>query len=285
MFIKRIVLAVAALTITAGCVNNASATELFSNDRKLNSINADRSPLVSAAQRGDIKEGEKYVSMIGQKNYLNETATTMAAIHCKPDFLAWLLGISDKELRTKDRLHGRTALIAAANHGFDHFQNATRCVQMLLAEAGLKDNRGWTALMHAARSGNAESVNLLVPFELGMQTSNGETALRIACLAGNPECVRLLTEEMHIPNELNETPLELARRSNEESAKACVEILEAAEAENKRFKDSVKAEIIEARTAIEKLSTSIQQAPKDLQATIEDNALLLDFISSEANQK
>ena len=61
---------------------------------------------------------------------------------------------------------GQTALINAAENGH------TECVKLLLDfEAGMRDNRGETAMMKL--TGKGEIVSFLSPFEAGIADNNG----------------------------------------------------------------------------------------------------------------
>ncbi|XP_021371906.1 fibronectin type 3 and ankyrin repeat domains 1 protein-like [Mizuhopecten yessoensis] len=58
------------------------------------------------------------------------------------------------------------------------------------------DNLGFSALMQAARKGDAEMTELLVKFgaDVNLKNSSGKTALMLACFAGQKETVKLLRD-------------------------------------------------------------------------------------------
>ena len=64
-----------------------------------------------------------------------------------------------------------------------------KCVQKHIDEAGKKDDKGMTALMHAAQQGYDDIVQVLVEKEAGMNDKYGKTALRFAAYNGHLECV------------------------------------------------------------------------------------------------
>ncbi|EFO64236.1 Kinase, NEK [Giardia lamblia P15] len=84
---------------------------------------------------------------------------------------------------------GMTALMHAAQRGH------TQIVKMLAnKESGLKDETGMTALMHAALSGHAESVSILCKFEAGVTDKKGQLALSMALENGHLSIVKRLTK-------------------------------------------------------------------------------------------
>ena len=51
----------------------------------------------------------------------------------------------------------------------------------MLAEAGIKDKDGKTALMYASSTNNSDIVKVLAPFEIGIVDNNDNTALMLSC--------------------------------------------------------------------------------------------------------
>lgn len=110
-----------------------------------------------------------------------------------------------------------------------------RGVELLkTAEARLTTVDGETALMLAARSGQARAVEALAPLEGGLcvtalsSLQRGFTALHFAATGGHEECVRILlelTQEAYTRTFARKTAAEWARTYN---FPACAELIESA---------------------------------------------------------
>ena len=70
-----------------------------------------------------------------------------------------------------------------------------KCVQKHIDEAGKKDDKGMTALLHAAKQGYDDIVRVLAEKEAGMKDEDGWTALMFAAYNGHLECVKVLAGE------------------------------------------------------------------------------------------
>lgn len=81
--------------------------------------------------------------------------------------------------------NGRTALMRAANRGFEE------CVGLLLCELGCRGSTGETALMYASTHGHYNCARIL-HCEAGIQNRYGGTALMQAAINGHEEIVKLL---------------------------------------------------------------------------------------------
>ncbi|EFO60980.1 Kinase, NEK [Giardia lamblia P15] len=108
---------------------------------------------------------------------------------------------------------GMTALMHAAQQG--HIDPVNLLVEK---EKGLKDKRGWTALMHAAHENHFEIVEILAPHEHGKRSKNDRTALMIAAENGHAETASVLApyEKDLIDSEGN-TALILAAEAGHEA--------------------------------------------------------------------
>lgn len=91
------------------------------------------------------------------------------------------------------RAHGGyTALMFAA------FSNQAQTAELLLPyEAGLRDDYEETALMHAAQNSSVDAARVLVEKELGLSTKIGGTALYTAAGEGCLEIVKMTMEKEH----------------------------------------------------------------------------------------
>lgn len=86
--------------------------------------------------------------------------------------------------------NGKTSLMLAAS--MPDSPDLFAIFPYLAAEYGNKDNRGMTALMHAAYKGNNSYVRGLLPLEAGAQNIDGKSALIYASDGNNLEAVKLL---------------------------------------------------------------------------------------------
>jgi len=68
------------------------------------------------------------------------------------------------------------------------------CVQKHIDEAGKKDDKGMTALMHAAKQGYDDIVRILAEKEARMKDNGGWTALMFVAWNGHLECVKILLD-------------------------------------------------------------------------------------------
>ena len=79
-----------------------------------------------------------------------------------------------------------TALMEAARLG-----NASRVKELIKSESGRQNKDGYSALMYASIMDQLECAQILLPYEVGLTTDNGWTALMLAAEMGN---VRLVNE-------------------------------------------------------------------------------------------
>ena len=88
----------------------------------------------------------------------------------------------------KWKIYKGTALMRAAVYGY------TEIVELLVEkEKGLRDSKGWTALMWAVKNDHTDCVRLLMR-EKDLKGYNGGTALDMAKLWRRHEIVALLSE-------------------------------------------------------------------------------------------
>ncbi|TNJ27573.1 Ankyrin repeat protein 1 [Giardia muris] len=92
-------------------------------------------------------------------------------------------------LTEQEDLVGKTALMYAARRG-----QAGAVERLIPHEAGRTDQDGWSALMWAAWEGHLDCARPLVPFEAGKADEAGWTALMCAAWRGHTEIVLLLSE-------------------------------------------------------------------------------------------
>lgn len=102
---------------------------------------------------------------------------------------------------------GITALMISAKTG-----NEQAARLLVEAEARMRDNNGLTALMHAVIGRKEVLVELLSGYELGMQDKQGRTGLLMAIEVGAHQISRILFDERHISDASGETPLLLLER-------------------------------------------------------------------------
>lgn len=82
---------------------------------------------------------------------------------------------------------GQTATMISAS------LNATNIVETLASvEAGMQDGLGCTALMYAAKADSINALTILLEKEQKLQNANGETALMFAVIQDHVSCVRAL---------------------------------------------------------------------------------------------
>ncbi|TNJ28799.1 Ankyrin repeat protein 1 [Giardia muris] len=108
---------------------------------------------------------------------------------------------------------------------FEAASRGDRCaLEAAVADmAGRKDQDQETALMHAVRAGQIESVKFLAPYESGCQNGAGYTALALAALLDDEKgCRALLPTEAKISLPSGITPLMLAASVG---SSACIDCL------------------------------------------------------------
>ncbi|EFO62806.1 Protein 21.1 [Giardia lamblia P15] len=96
----------------------------------------------------------------------------------------------------KRTTNGVTALMLAA------INSNVEAIPYLIAEVGVQDWEGNTALMYACKSGFDSIVKELAKHETGFKNNDGMTALMLAAYYGKYDCLKLvLTKERHIPDD------------------------------------------------------------------------------------
>lgn len=197
------------------------------------------------AAQGDIKENCQYAAKLGHLRVMKALIDALATLEHRtpievaksfddPNCLKALLTTEADLHLTSLELESHTILMLAAAAGYVELveqynnemkktssthltalmyavkKNHLECAQKLLEEAGIKNNRGKTALMLAAREGLIEFVKVLAPLECGQQDQQGYTALMHAIRNDNPECAMFLLEDKGFRSNSNETALTLA---------------------------------------------------------------------------
>jgi len=117
----------------------------------------------------------------------------------------------------------KTALMYLCSQEFT--ENRAECVRLLILydEAGLQDNDGKTALMHAIKCNRIPYVKLLKNIEARIQDKNGKTALMYAAEFGHILFVRLLKDmEARIQDKNGKTALMYAAMN---CRLECIELL------------------------------------------------------------
>lgn len=146
---------------------------------------SEKTPLMIAADRGNVEEIKKQFQYLGQ-SYEGDTALMLAAKRGHADCIRVLLG----ELGITDS-SGFTALMKAADQPVA--QNAIDSgLIYLLPEARMHAPSGWTAMMFASSEGNTSLVSALVSREAGMRNRDGRTALMYAAFNGHDQTVKVL---------------------------------------------------------------------------------------------
>ncbi|EFO65183.1 Protein 21.1 [Giardia lamblia P15] len=146
---------------------------------------SEKTPLMIAADRGNVEEIKKQFQYLGQ-SYEGDTALMFAAKRGHADCIRVLLG----ELGITDS-SGFTALMKAADQPVA--QNAIDSgLIYLLPEARMHAPSGWTAMMFASSEGNTSLVSALVSREAGMRNRDGRTALMYAAFNGHDQTVKVL---------------------------------------------------------------------------------------------
>ena len=135
--------------------------------------------LMKATQKSQTECAKALLEESKEQNIDGLTGLMMASISGNTEMVEILKGTETHIVSNAKQ----TALInAAANNNLE-------AVKLLLEEAKMQDEDGWTALMWAARRGHAQVVELLVQHEARVANQLGETALMIAVRSNHPECV------------------------------------------------------------------------------------------------
>ena len=131
-------------------------------------------------------------------NAVNEgfwTPLHFAALYGREDMTRLLMAQSNIDLKSPDRLFGRTALYVAVQHGHESV------VRLLLekddTQIHLRDKGGNTILLCAVKSGHGDLVEYLLQredIEINSQDKNGNTALIEAAFVGDEAIVGRLLE-------------------------------------------------------------------------------------------
>ncbi|EFO64209.1 Kinase, NEK [Giardia lamblia P15] len=119
---------------------------------------------------------------IKSKKLYNVSAMMLAALYGMSDIVS-VLRSYESGLQSAE---GYTALMLAILAG------STTSATLLLHEATRQTQRGETALIFAAKMGNRDLVDKLIPYETKVVTNYGSTALMEACRAGNMSIVKQL---------------------------------------------------------------------------------------------
>jgi Ankyrin repeats (3 copies)/Domain of unknown function (DUF6438)/Ankyrin repeats (many copies) len=122
--------------------------------------------LMQAARKGDVDEVRRLLQAGEDVNAVDETGWTalmIAAVKVQPEAVSALLD-GGARVNQQDR-HGDTALIGSAAVRFGNIHVAAEVMRRLLsngASVETTNDLGESALMWAARSGNTESIDLLL---------------------------------------------------------------------------------------------------------------------------
>lgn len=177
------------------------------------------SALMYAAWRGHLQLVEMLACFkngieLGLQRANGETAL-MTAIRMGHKNCALVLIKAGRELN-KQMIDGTTALMLSK----------TRDIAMhLLSEINLVRNGGLTALMIGAMQDNDEVVELLAPYLRNRQSDEGYTALMLAARYGNAKCVQILidkTDELGVQDKQGRSALMLAAHCG---SKSCIDLL------------------------------------------------------------
>ena len=166
--------------------NPAEATQ----NQQVNIENQDIAPeefpneLMKAANENNIVYVQTIVQMLRQQNEIGQTALHIAA---KAGNIQIVRMLKDLEKGIRDN-YRYTPLMRAAE--YDH----PECVTELLDEAGNVIEGGATAMMIAALFGQAEVVRRLTGKEAGMRDDHGWSALMHAAASSDPETVSVLLD-------------------------------------------------------------------------------------------
>jgi hypothetical protein len=140
--------------------------EMFVRHDAYDGIKPGMTALMRAAGLGNVAEIRRALQQGKSVNGADETGWTalmIAAVAVQPESVSALLD-SGASVDQRDS-HGDTALIGAAAVRFGNLRKAAETVGVLLAHGASVDainNLGESALMWAARSGNPESIKLLL---------------------------------------------------------------------------------------------------------------------------
>lgn len=166
-------------------------------DKVCEGIDGDMTPLMHAADIGNVEDVEKYLEAFAKRQTSNHmTALMCAAIKGHMSCVELLVPY---ELRMQNK-KGMTALMYAA--AFGHYA----CIYLLLDEVCLYDEEGHTALMYAVVNKHNECVRLLLE-ETKMQDGQGKTALMYAAFLSLQKPMLLLLNELSMRDRQGRTAL------------------------------------------------------------------------------
>ncbi|EFO64969.1 Protein 21.1 [Giardia lamblia P15] len=174
--------------------------------------------LVNAMRAGEIQCAELFYD--NEKNKVKVTPLMWAAF-------VGDISMVQEEIALKNNLGkrahgGYTALMFAA------CSNQAQVIELLLPyEAELRDNYEETALMHAAQNSSVDAARILVEKELGLSTKIGGTALYAAAGEGCLEIVKMTMEKEHSIFYNGFSPLYIAANSGHlDCVKALVQYID-----------------------------------------------------------
>lgn len=186
--------------LLAASLGHASICTLLIEHEGEYSDNEGCTALIIASKQG--LEGAVLATMqlAGKSNHMGRTAL-MHAIKYNRQRIVSILSTNEKEMGMTDK-YGASALSMAAESGNAPILSILLQSPIASKETSLVDKNGWTALIHAARNNNMDCVTHLIKTQAGIKDHKGYSAILYAIKWGYTDVVReLLESEGHLLRE------------------------------------------------------------------------------------
>lgn len=130
------------------------------------------------------------IHLAGESNYMGRTALMHAVKYNRQNIVS-ILSLNEKEMGATDK-YGASALSMAAESGNASIVSILLRSSIANKETSLVDKNGWTALIHAARSNHIECVSHLIKTQAGIKDHKGYCAILYAIKWGYIDVVKAL---------------------------------------------------------------------------------------------
>lgn len=178
--------------LLAASLGYASICSLLIEQEGMYSDNEGCTALIIASKQGLERAVLATIQLAGESNHMGRTAL-MHAVKYNRQRIVSVLSTCEKEMGRTDK-YGASALSMAAESGNAQVLGILLKSPIADKEVSLVDKNGWTALIHAARNNHVDCVVQLVKTQAGMKDFKGYSAILYAIKWGYVEVVKRLLE-------------------------------------------------------------------------------------------